>query len=149
MFAAPTPKVTVSNPLGLPTTSGGEPGLFIAGPTGPALTAEEGQRLGSAIGLIAPAWPSPDEAVGSEVLALSHSSQGNKALTVRAVDPLSGTVRTLDISLPPGVGGSGTVTARWDLVHGRMLVLARHDNSNSGLLDYWLVQLRAPASGES
>jgi hypothetical protein len=36
---------------------------------------------------------------------------------------------------------------RWDLAHGRLLVLARHDSSNSGLLDYWLVQLRAPATG--
>jgi hypothetical protein len=42
VFAAPTPKVTVSNPLGLPTTSGGDPGLFVATPTGPALRLKRG-----------------------------------------------------------------------------------------------------------
>jgi hypothetical protein len=147
VFAAPTPKVTVSNPLGLPTTSGGEPGLFVATPTGPALSAEEGQRLGSATGLIAPTWPAADDTSGTEVLALARSSQASKPLTIRAVDTSGGTVRNLDIVLPPTVGGSGTVTARWDLAHGRLLVLARHDSSNSGLLDYWLVQLRAPATG--
>jgi hypothetical protein len=147
VFAAPTPKVTVSNPLGLPTTSGGEPGLFVATPNGPALSAEEGQRLGAATGLIAPVWASADEAVGTDVLALARSSEAGKPLTVRGVDPSSGAVRTLDIVLPPTVGGSGTVTARWDLAHGRLLVLARHDSFNSGLLDYWLVQLRAPATG--
>ncbi len=61
MYSAATPKVTVSNPLGLPTTLGGEPGLFVATPAGQGLTAEEGQRLGSVAGLIAPAWPSADE----------------------------------------------------------------------------------------
>jgi hypothetical protein len=148
VFVAPTPRVTVSNPLGLPTTSGGEPGLFFATPTGPALSAEEGQRLGSATGLIAPTWASADETVGANVLALARSSQGSKPLTIRAVDPSSGAVRNLDIVLPASVGGSGTVTARWDLVHGRLLVLARHDSTNSGLLDYWLVQLRAAGAGE-
>jgi hypothetical protein len=38
------------------------------------------------------------------------------------------------------------MVARWDLAHGRLLVLARHDNSNSGLLDYWLVQSRQTTS---
>jgi hypothetical protein len=82
------------------------------------------------------------------VLALARSSQASKPLTIRGVDPSGGAVRSLDIVLPPTVGGSGTVTARWDLVHGRLLVLARHDSGSSGLLDYWLVQLRAAAPGE-
>ena len=56
LYTAPTPKFTISNPLGLPTTSGGDPGLFAAMPAGPALTAEEGQRLGAATGLFAPTW---------------------------------------------------------------------------------------------
>jgi hypothetical protein len=77
------------------------------------------------------------------LFALARSSQGNKPLTVRGVDPITGAVRNLDVVLPQTVGGAGAVVARWDLAHGRVLVLARHDNSNSGLLDYWLVQLRA------
>jgi hypothetical protein len=46
IYAAATPRIALSNPLGLPTTSGGEPGLFVAAQTGQALTAEQGQRLG-------------------------------------------------------------------------------------------------------
>ncbi len=64
---------------------------------------------------------------------------------VRGVDPANGTVRNLDVVLPAMVGGSGAATARWDLPHGQLLVLAPHDSSNSGLLDYWLVRLREPA----
>jgi hypothetical protein len=148
VFAAPTPKVAVSNPLGLPTTSGGDPGLFVATQKGPSLTAEGGRRLGPATGLIAPAWPASNSDPSGELFALARSSQG-MPLTVRGVDPISGAVRNLDVALPPTVGGTGAVVARWDLAHGRLLVLARHDNSNSGLLDYWLVQLRASAGEES
>ena len=143
VFAAPTPKVAVSNPLGLPTTSGGDPGLFEATPSVPGPTAEEGRRLGAATGLIAPAWPGSDIDASGELFALARSSQGNKPLTVRGVDPITGAVRNLDVVLPSTVGGAGAVVARWDLAHGRVLVLTRHDTSNSGLLDYWLVQLRA------
>jgi hypothetical protein len=149
VFVAPTPKIAISNPLGLPTTSGGDPGLFVAIPTGPALTAEEGRRLGAATGLIAPAWKESDGEPGGELFSLARSSQGSKPLIVRGVDPTNGDVRNLDVVLPATVGGSGTVAARWDLAHGRLLVLARHDNSNSGLLDYWLVQLRSEADQES
>src|SRR5207244_8676926 len=56
VYSAATPKITITNPLGLPMSSGGEPGLFLATPAGPALTAEEGKRLGTATGLIAQAW---------------------------------------------------------------------------------------------
>jgi hypothetical protein len=52
------------------------------------------------------------------------------------------------MALPATVGGSSAVAARWDLTHGRLLVLARRDNSSLGLLDYWLVQLRAQVGGE-
>jgi hypothetical protein len=149
VFAAPTPKLAVSNPLGLPTTSGGDPGLFVTTPTGPSLTAEEGRRLGAATGLISPAWPASDSDSGGELFALARSSQGDKPLTVRGVEPMSGAVRNMDVVLPPNVGGSGAVAARWDLAHGRLLVMARRDNSNSGLLDYWLVQLRAAGGEES
>jgi hypothetical protein len=76
---------------------------------------------------------------------LARSPQANKPLMLRGVDPTSGVVRNLDVVLPPEVGGAGVVAARWDLAHGLLLVVARHDNSNSGPLDYWLVQLRAPA----
>ncbi len=120
----------------------------MATPTGRALTAEEGQRLGSAAGLIAPTWPSADETGETSLVALARSDQGSRPLVLRGIDPVSGTPQNLDIALPATVGGSRAVTARWDATHGRLLVLARHDNSSPELLDYWLVQLRAQAGGE-
>ena len=146
VYAASTPKVTVTNPLGLPTTTGGEPGLFVATPAGQALTAEEGRRLGAGAGLSAPTWASVDEVDPGNLLALARSTKGSKPLVMRGIDSSSGALHNLEVSLPPGVGGSGPVAARWDLGHGRLLVLARHDNTGSGLLDYWLVDLQARAA---
>jgi len=140
-YVAPTPKFTVSNPLGLPTTAGGDPALFLATPTAAGLTAEEGQRLGSATGLIAPVWPEVDATGQPDLLALARTGQTAKSLAIRSIDPTTGAVANLDAVLPSGVGGAGTVSARWDLPHSRLLVLAPHDNSNSVLLDFWLVQL--------
>jgi len=142
-YVAPTPKLTVGNPLGLPTTSGGEPGLFVATPGSATTNAEQGQRLGSATGLIAPAWPADSSQGGSGLLALARSDQGNRPLLVRGIDPVTGAARDPDITLPPSVAQSGAVSGRWDVAHGRLLVVARRDNSNPALLDYWLVQLRA------
>jgi PEGA domain len=147
-YAAPTLKLTVSNPLGLPTTSGGEPGLFVARPGGATTTAEEGQRLGSATGLIAPAWPGGSYQDGSGLLALARSDQGNRPLVVREIDPVTGITRDLGVTLPPNVAQSSAVSARWDLAHGSLLVVARRDNSYPASLDYWLVQLRAEERGE-
>jgi len=126
----------VTNPLGLPFTSGGEAGLFLATPTSPSLTAEEGRRLGTATGVIAPAWRATDDPGGATLLILARSDQGNKPLVVRGIDPVEGTVRNLGVELPAAVGGAGVVTARWDLAHGRLLVLARRDDrANAGQLD--------------
>lgn len=147
-YTAPTPKLAVSNPLGLPTTSGGEPGLFVATPGRATITAEEGQRLGSTTGLIAPAWLAESYQDGSGLLALARPDQGNRPLVVRGIDPVAGVARDLGVTLPPNVAQSGAVAARWDLAHGRLLLLARRDNSNPASLDYWLVQLRAEERGE-
>jgi hypothetical protein len=102
VYVAATPKINVSNPLGLPGTSGGDPGLFLATPDGPALTAEEGRRLGSGTGLIAPAWQTTADGPGFGLLALARSAQGSKPLVVRGIDPVDGTVHNLGIELPPG-----------------------------------------------
>jgi len=148
VYAAATPKITISNPLGLPTTSGGDSGLFVATPAGPALTAEEGARLGTGTGLLAPAWLYGDGMNGANLIALARSDKGNRPLVIRSVDPASGIPQNLDIALPTMVGGTGPVAARWDLAHGRALVLARHDKSNSSQLDYWLVQLWAGTTAD-
>jgi PEGA domain len=141
LYTAPTPKSTVSNPLGLPTTSGGDPGLFAAIPAGPALTAEEGQRLGSATGLFAPAWLDTGDAA-ERLIALARSDKGSRPLVIQGVDAVSGTIQNLGIALPTGVGGSAAVAARWDVRHGRLLLLARRGASSPGL-DYWVVQVLA------
>lgn len=145
VYTAATPKIAASNLLGLPTTSGGDTGLFLATPGGESLGAEQGRRLGTGTGLLAPAWlvgPGPG---GANLVALARSDQGNRPLVLRGVDPVDGTVRNLAVELPVGVGGSGAFSVRWDVAHGQLLVLAhRRDNSSAGLLDYWLVQLQAP-----
>jgi hypothetical protein len=142
LYTAPTPKITVSNPLGLPTTSGGDPGLFAAMPAGPALTAEEGQRLGSATGLFAPTWLDTGDGGAKMLLALARSEKGSKPLMIRGVDAVSGATEDFGIELPAGVGGSSAVAARWDVRHGRLLLLARRADANPGL-DYWVVQILA------
>ncbi len=143
VYTAATPKITVTNPFGLPMSSGGEPGLFLATPAGPALTAEEGRRLGTATGLIAPAWRAMDGQDGPALVGLARSEQGTKPLIVGGVDPVDGTAQSLGIELPSAVGGSGAVAARWDLAHGRLLILAPPDGATAGVLQYWLVQLQA------
>lgn len=145
LYTAPTPRFTVSNPLGLPTTSGGAPGLFSAMPAAPALTAEEGQRFGSATGMFAPTWIGVDDAGGQKLIALSRSDKGSKPLVIEGIDAVGGVPQNLGILLPTGVGGDGTVAARWDVRHGRLLLLARRGDSSTGL-DYWMVQVLAQGS---
>jgi hypothetical protein len=132
----------VSNPLELPTTSGGAQGLFSAMPAAPALTAEEGQRFGSATGVFAPTWIETDDAGGQRLIALSRSDKGSKPLVLQGIDAAGGALQNLGMVLPRGVGGSGTVAARWDVRHGRLLLLARRGDSSPGL-DYWMVQILA------
>jgi hypothetical protein len=141
LFTAPTPRFTVSNPLGLPTTSGGAPGLFSAMPTAPALTAEEGQRFGSATGLFGPTWIPTDDAGSQRLIAVSRSNNGDKPLAIAGIDPVRGSPQNLGIVLPTGVGGATTAAARWDIRHGRLLILAPRGGSNT--LDYWVVQVQA------
>ena len=115
--------------------------MYAAMPAGPALTAEEGQRLGSATGLFAPAWRDRGDAA-ERLIALARSDKGSRPLVIQGVDAVSGTIQNLGITLPTGVGGSAAVAGRWDVRHGRLLLLARRGNSNPGL-DYWVVQVLA------
>src|ERR1700730_2260446 len=108
-------------------SSGGEPGLFLATPAGPALTAEEGRRLGTATGLVAPAWRAMADQDGPALLGLVRSEPADTPLIRRGADPVDGTGQSRGIELPAAVGGSGAVAARWDLAHGRLLILAPPD----------------------
>jgi len=76
------------------------------------------------------------------LIALARSTQANKPLIVRGVDPITGAVQNLGIEVPPGVGGSGAVAARWDLARGRVLILARREGMSAAVADYWLVQVQ-------
>jgi hypothetical protein len=84
-----------------------------------------------------------DEVDAGNLVALARSNKGSRPLVLRGVDSSNGALHNLDVTFPAGVGGSGPVAARWNLGHGRLLVLARHDSTGSGLLDYWLVELQA------
>lgn len=142
LYTAPTPRLTVTNPLGLPTSSGGAPGLFWAIPAAPALTAEEGQRFGSATGLFGVAWIATDDVGGQRLIALARSNNGAKPLVIEALVAAEGTPQNLGIMLAPGVGGSAAAAARWDVRHGRLLLVAPRADSSTGL-DYWVVQVLA------
>ena len=119
--------------------------MFAAMPAGPALTAEEGQRLGSATGLFAPAWLGTGDA-DQRLIAIARSDKGSRPLVIQAVDAARGATENLGIALPAGVGGNGAVAGRWDVRHGQILLLARRGDANPGL-DYWVVQVLARDAG--
>jgi hypothetical protein len=91
-------------------------------------------------------WLANDEADSSRLLALGRSDKGTRPIVLRSLDAVSGAPQILDVTLPNGVGGSAAVAARWDVRHGRLLLLARRDNS-SAALEFWLVQVRAEGTG--
>jgi hypothetical protein len=80
---------------------------------------------------------------GPALVGLARSEQGTKPLVVRGLDPADGTAQNLGIELPPTVGGTGAIGARWDLAHGRLLIVAPAEGATSGVVQYWLVQLQA------
>ena len=87
-------------------------------------------------GIAAPVWP--DE---STILGFSRRDDGS--LSLRTADISTGSVRDTGAHIPPGTAQGSRLAARWDVEHGRALLLARFaaggtEQSASGL-QAWLV----------
>ena len=73
------------------------------------------------------------DGAGVGLVALSRSQQGSKPLVVRGLNLVDGTDQNLGIELPSTVGASSAVTARWDLAHGRLLIVAQVVKATLGI----------------
>jgi len=94
------------------------------------LGSEGARPVGTAPGLFAPAWDAGAGPGGSGLLALTRSDSAGKPLVIHGIDVTSGKTREIGVELPSGVGRSGGFTARWDLEHGRLLVVSRASDSS-------------------
>jgi PPE-repeat protein len=128
------------------------PGLFLANPDAPAMASDEPRRLGTATGVLALVWrqTAPGSA-GMPLLGFVRSDQDGKPLAGRVIDPASGRLQDIGLRLPADVApGKTPVAARWDVAHGRALIVSRPSETGQasptapGALDVWLVQF-APA----
>lgn len=147
VYAAPVPNARGSSgsPLGLlglgPALSATPGGVFVSTVSSPSLATGDAPRLGSATGMVGVAWRSTTSGVeGAPLLGIARDA--NKPLALHAIDPISGRVQDLGVQLAPEVAaGASGVAVRWDVPHGRALVLARSANRASGAegLDAWLV----------
>ena len=132
--------------LGLGRAASSTPGgLFVVNPSRPGVAGET-LRLGNATGLLGVAWRSrADGTDGAPLVGLSRVAGG--ALTLQAIDSVSGRVRDLGVQFPVEVAPNVSVIGvRWDLAHARVLVLARpadHGSAGSPAVDAWLIDLAA------
>jgi hypothetical protein len=155
LYAAPAPASPALPGLfsllgGAQTNTG--TGLYLADLAAPALAPDQRRRLGTSTDVSAPVWLRT--ALGSAhspVLGIP-SAGGGAPLGLRSIDPGSGQVDNLDISLGGDVAvGATTIGAQWDGDRGQALVFARR-GSGTGLLgttgvaplDAWLVEFATP-----
>jgi hypothetical protein len=152
IYAAPVPNARqgVGGPLGLlglsrpaATTPGA---LFVRTPSAASLAAGDAPRLGTATGILGPAWRSPGSGIEGAPLVAFVRAGGTLAL--HAIDPDTGRVQDLGVRLPPEVApGGGPIGVRWDLAHARALVMARSADhplsAGTDPLDVWLVDFGA------
>jgi hypothetical protein len=152
IYAAPVPNARqgAGGPLGLlglgrpaATTPGA---LFVRAPSAASLAAGDAPRLGTATGILGPAWRSPGS--GIEGAPLVGFERAGGALALHAIDPDTGRVLDLGVRLPSEVApGGAPIGVRWDLAHARALVMARSADhplsAGSDPLDVWLVDFAA------
>ena len=158
VYVAPVPGATSSGAGGLfgllTAAAPAEPpsGLFVATPAAPDLAPEERRRLGTTTGVLGPVWRgSGSGRTGASLLGLVRTDQGGQ-LALRGIDPASGRVQDLGVSLPAEVAQrAAAVAVRWDAVDGRALVLARPPAGRASAgptgpqaLDAWLVAFTQP-----
>jgi len=139
------------NLLGLTSTPSSTPGgLFVTMPGSATFGLGDAPRLGSATGVIGPAWRSLGSTAQNAAL-IGFAQNAAHALALRAFDPVTGSVQDLGVQLPAEVAaGSRAVGVRWDPLHARALVLARSPGQTAAAadgIDVWLVDF-SPASAE-
>jgi hypothetical protein len=135
-----------------PTTSNASPGLFdifaalrpASTPSGlfvvdlgdRSLAASQPRRIGTVTGLATPVWRNDSTIYG-------FSSKDDGSLSLRSVDVASGSVHDTGATIPAGTIHGTALGARWDVDHGRA-VLLRRPAQGSGTtpaagLQAWLV----------
>jgi len=122
-------------------------GLFVANLEASGLDSVQPRRLGPATGTLGPAWRSQNTLLG-------FARQDDGTLALRSIDPTAGEARDLGVRLPASVAqGAIGLSARWDLRHGRALLLARASTSGTrgasagrGPLLAWLVSFTSSNS---
>lgn len=117
-------------------------GLFVRTPSTATLAAGDTPRLGSATGILGPAWRSP--ASGTDGAPLVGLARASGSLALQAIDPDTGRVQDLGARLPSDVApASSPVGVRWDVVHARVLVMVRSADhplaAGTDALDAWLI----------
>jgi hypothetical protein len=149
VFVAPAPPV--------PSTGGGifgifgalrpsapPTGLFAADLRGSALPDAQPHRLGTAINNFGLVWR-------YQSMLYGFAREDDGTLALHSVDPTSGAVRDLGARLPAGTAqGTTGLAARWDIRHGKALLLAHAPGAAStaiasgGPLQAWLVSFISP-----
>jgi hypothetical protein len=103
----------------------------------------EPRRVGTVTGIAAPVWR-------GDATLYGFSRRDDGSLSLRSVDVASGTVHDTGAVIPAGtVQGSG-LSARWDIGHGRALLLTHPASGSTGQptagLQAWLVSFLSSAT---
>jgi hypothetical protein len=147
-FVAPVPAANTSSGTGLfdifgalqpPATASG---LFVLDLNGGPAGTSQPRRIGTVTGLAAPVWRDQ-----STIYGFVHRDDGS--LSLQAVDVSSGSEYNTGALIPPGtVQGSG-LSARWDVLHGRALLLTHPTSGTTNPsptgLQAWLVSFLSPS----
>jgi hypothetical protein len=98
-------------------------GIFLVDLNASSVQAMQPRRLGKLTGVVAPVWR-------QDGALLSFVRQNDGALALRAIDS-GGAVDEPGAPLPVGAIQGAGLAARWDTVHGRVLLLSRSTTATS------------------
>jgi hypothetical protein len=148
-YAAPVPASQTSSRVGpLDIFSALRPsappsGLFVVDMYATGSGDGQPHRIGTQTGTAAPAWRD-----ASTLLGFGRHDDGS--LLLRSIDVASGVTHDTGAEFPPGAAQGAGLGARWDVAHGRALLVTRAGTSTSGSstsdLQAWLVSF-LPTTG--
>jgi hypothetical protein len=111
-------------------------GLFVVDIDSTAPGAGQPRRVGTITGTAAPVWRD-----ASTLLSFGRRDDGS--LLLRSIDPSSGVAHDTGAEFPPGTAQGTGLGARWDVAHGRALLVTRGSTgtpeSSTPDLQSWLV----------